>query len=203
MPMDSMAQGAANHGGENIFMEKQSTIRHLLARGTVTDQIEEGICLALVLTWLANASPATRVINGTAAVVNAIFNQGSLVQTWKADYSTVSTAGQQKLATSQFWFSYQARPFAAGKNIDQDILTNQHAVGNVARFILCLQTSDHQYAHALGIRKMANNTDVYFYDPNYGAVLLPTIATFHTFLADFIQSLYAACDEWYITGFLN
>ncbi|HKR44554.1 MAG TPA: YopT-type cysteine protease domain-containing protein [Paraburkholderia sp.] len=200
MPFASLAQGATELGGENIFFEKQSTIRNYVGNSTVADQLKKGICLSLVLQWLSS-DPEIQVVAGVARMISATGAQDVFVHNWTGT-ADVSAAGRRKLAQQcKFWFEYEPQPFTEGKHIDRSILDSEHASGKDARFILCIQTAAHDSAHALGIRKKSDDQNVYFYDPNYGCVRLPK-DMFDGFLAKFIESFYNDYAEWYISAFL-
>lgn len=200
MPMATMTQGAGNYGGEGVFFEKQSSMQNFLGGMTMSASLKKGMCLTLVLSWLASGTPEKGVVSGVASKIKTADSQDDFVKKWTG-YADVQLAATKKLTDCVPWFSdNQVYNFDATRKVNRDIFTNKGISGREARFIFCIQTAAHDYSHAIGIWKMKNDKDIYVYDPNHGGVRIPA-EQIYNFLGDFVKDLYSSVGEYYISAF--
>jgi len=192
----SFQQIVEDHGGKVLFTSSQDNITLFLGGPQITNF--EGVCLALVMTWLSQSTSKDDPARGIKNKVAALKLQSTMEASW-AGIATVEQKGKE-IVNKTFWYrSGQKFQFTSGK-YGADL----HLLADTGKFkeslhILCIYFPEGP-GHALGVWKFEKA--VSFYDPNYGACAM-WIPSFREFLNEFLKEKYPDTSGFAICAFVD
>ncbi|WP_346837640.1 hypothetical protein [Microbulbifer sp. SAOS-129_SWC] len=178
----SFSQIAADHGGETVFLSAQDDISNFLSGPLITNY--EGVCLALVMMWLAQDTSKKSPLSGTPNKVAALKMQSEMEAGWRG-FNTVYDKGLH-VVKKNFWWKSDIRESISASDPARYLL-NDPQINRDGLHIFVLYP-DAGTGHAIGVWRFPSGTLV-LYDPNNGACAVRG-GNFSGFLRDFIAQIY-------------
>jgi hypothetical protein len=190
----SFARITTDHNGEPIFSSSQDSITNFLSGPQIVNY--EGVCLALVMMWLAQDTAKKSPLEGIANKTGALNLQSKMETNWNG-FETVKTRGNEVIKKHFWWKSDKKESLVADDPAKYLLNDPQHKRDGLHIFVLY---PDKGTAHAIGVWRFPSGA-VAVYDPNHGACVQRG-ANLGAFLKDFTKELYpgmtsfAVC-SWY------
>ncbi|WP_196137913.1 hypothetical protein [Aliikangiella sp. G2MR2-5] len=188
------SQITTDHNGEMIFFSSQDSIIEFLGGPQIESY--EGVCLALVMMWLAQDTSKTSPLAGIRNKTRACNLQSEMESDWRG-FETVAAKGQEVIAKNFWWKSDQKENIMG--DTPSKYLLNDPLNSRDGLHILVLYQEEGS-GHAIGVWRFPSGA-IAIYDPNQGACVQRG-ENLEAFLQDFIGQVYpemtsfAVC-SWY------
>jgi hypothetical protein len=190
----SFATITTDHNGEVIFLSSQDSITNFFSGPLIKNY--EGVCLSLVMMWLAQDTAKKSPLDGTPNKTAALNLQSKMETNWNG-FETVKKQGNDVIQKHFWWKADNKESLTTGDPTKYLLNDPQHKRDGLHIFVLY---PDNGTAHAIGVWRFPSGA-VAVYDPNHGACVQrgPNLSAF---LKEFTKELYpemagfAVC-SWY------